>query len=149
VKASATAKNTKPGGKPRPASTDPVTVQLVPIEDIDPSPVNRGARNIDELVASVREHGIQQPIKVRPKGSRFEIVYGERRYRAAKQVGLKQLPATVEDLTDEQAHVLRIVENACRLLRARSKRHYPDCGIIPRQRWCPDVWRFGRAADAG
>jgi ParB family transcriptional regulator, chromosome partitioning protein len=114
VKASATAKKTKAAVKPRPASAEPLPVRLVPVDDIDPSPRNRAARNIDELVASVREHGIQQPIKVRPKGSRFEIVYGERRYRAAKQVGLKDLPATVEDLTDEEAHELRIVENACR-----------------------------------
>jgi ParB family transcriptional regulator, chromosome partitioning protein len=116
VKASATAKKTKASVKPRPrpASAEPLPVRLVPIDDIDPSPRNRTARNIDELVASVREHGIQQPIKVRPKGSRFEIVYGEWRYRAAKQVGLKDLPATVEDLTDEEAHELRIVENACR-----------------------------------
>ena len=114
MKASATAKKTKAGHKPRPASPEPQLVRLVAIDDIDPSPLNRSARNIDKLVASVREHGVQQPIKVRPKGSRFEIVYGERRYRAAKQVGLKQVPATVEDLTDEEAHELRIVENACR-----------------------------------
>jgi ParB family chromosome partitioning protein len=114
VKASATAKKRKAGRKPQPASPEPLLVRLVAIGDIDPSPVNRSARNIDELVASVRAHGVQQPIKVRPKGSRFEIVYGERRYRAAKQVGLKEIPATVEDLTDEEAHELRIVENACR-----------------------------------
>lgn len=114
MKASATAKKTRAVVKPRPASPQPVPVRLVPIDDIDPSPRNRIARNIDDLLASVREHGIQQPIKVRPKGSRFEIVYGERRYRAAKQAGLKEVPATIEDLTDEEAHELRIVENACR-----------------------------------
>ena len=114
MKASATAKKTKAAVKPRPASAEPLPVRLVRIDDIDPSPRNRTARNIDELAASVREHGIQQPIKVRPKGSRFEIVYGERRYRAAKQVGLKDVPATVENLSDEEAHELRIVENACR-----------------------------------
>ncbi len=114
MKASATAKKTKPGRNPRLESPEPLVVRLIAIDEIDPSPKNRSARNIDELVASVREHGVQQPIKVRPKGSRFEIVYGERRYRAAKQVGLKELPATVEELTDEEAHELRIVENACR-----------------------------------
>jgi ParB family chromosome partitioning protein len=114
VKASATAKKTKTAPKPRPASAQPLPVRLIPIDDIDPSPLNRTARNIDELVASVREHGIQQPIKLRPKGTRFEIVYGERRFRAAKEVGLKELPATVEVLTDEEAHELRIIENACR-----------------------------------
>ncbi len=114
MKARATANKTKAGPKPRPANPEPLLVRLIAIDDIDPSPLNRSARNIDELVASVREHGVQQPIKVRPKGSRFEIVYGERRYRAAKQVGLKEIPASVEDLTDEEAHELRIVENACR-----------------------------------
>lgn len=114
MKASATAKKTKTAPKPRPASAQPLPVRLIPIDEIDTSPLNRSARNIDELVASVREHGIQQPIKVRPKGTRFEIVYGERRYRAAKDVGLKELPATMEVLTDEEAHELRIVENACR-----------------------------------
>ena len=67
MKASATAKKTKAAVKPRPASAEPLPVRLVPIDDIDPSPRNRTARNIDELVASVREHGIQQPIKIRPK----------------------------------------------------------------------------------
>ncbi|WP_242392134.1 ParB/RepB/Spo0J family partition protein [Anaeromyxobacter oryzisoli] len=95
-------------------SAQPLPVQLVALDDIDPSPLNRDSRNIDELVASVREHGVQQPIKLRPQGSRFEIVYGERRFRAAKKVGLKAIPATVEKLTDEEAHELRIVENACR-----------------------------------
>jgi ParB family chromosome partitioning protein len=114
VKANATAKNTRAGRKPRPATPEPLPVRLVPIDDIDPSPRNRTARNVDDLLESVREHGIQQPVKLRPKGKRFEIVYGERRYRAAKTVGLKELPATVEDLSDEEAHELRIVENACR-----------------------------------
>jgi ParB family transcriptional regulator, chromosome partitioning protein len=114
VKSNATAKNTKAGRKPRPATPEPLPVRLVPIDDIDPSPRNRTARNVDELVESVRQHGIQQPVKLRPKGKRFEIVYGERRYRAAKLIGLKELPATVEDLSEEEAHELRIVENACR-----------------------------------
>jgi ParB family chromosome partitioning protein len=114
VKANATAKNTKAGRKPRPATPEPLPIRLVPINDIDPSPRNRTARNVDDLLESVREHGIQQPVKLRPKGKRFEIVYGERRYRAAKAVGLKELPATVEDLSDEEAHELRIIENACR-----------------------------------
>jgi hypothetical protein len=110
VKARATAKKTKTGHKPRPASPEPLLVRVVAIDDIDPSPLNRSARNIDDLAASVREHGVQQPIKVRPRGSRFEIVYGERRYRAAKQVGLKEVPATVEELTDEEAHELITVK---------------------------------------
>ena len=54
MKASATAKKTKTGPKPRPASPEPLLVRFVAIDDIDPSPLNRSARNIDELVASRR-----------------------------------------------------------------------------------------------
>ena len=96
-------------------STVPLPVQVIALDEIDPSPINRDAGNIDDLVPSVQEHGVQQPIKVRPQGDRFEIVFGERRFRAAKKVGLKGIPATVEDLTDEEALELRVIENACRV----------------------------------
>ena len=96
-------------------STVPLPVQVIALDEIDPSPINRDAGNIDDLVPSVQEHGVQQPIKVRPRGDRFEIVFGERRFRAAKKVGLKGIPATVEDLTDEEALELRVIENACRV----------------------------------
>jgi ParB family chromosome partitioning protein len=114
VKATAAAKKPKVVRAPRPATSEPLPVRHVPIDQIDPSPRNRTARNVEDLVESVREHGIQQAVKLRPKGERFEIVYGERRYRAAMAVGLKEVPATVEALSDEEAHELRIVENACR-----------------------------------
>ena len=143
------AKKARPATRAPAKSAQPLPIQLIALDDIDPSPLNRDPRNIDELVASVREHGVQQPIKLRPQGARFEIVYGERRFRAAKKVGLKAISATVEKLSDEEAHELRIIENACRLLRARSKRHYPGCGITPRQRRCPDTCGSGRAANAG
>ena len=65
MKASATAKKTKAAVKPRPASAEPLPVRLVPIDDIDPSPRNRTARNVDELVASAREHGIHPSLPTR------------------------------------------------------------------------------------
>ena len=72
MKASATAKKNETAPKPRPASAQPLPVRLIPIDDIDPSPLNRAARKVDELVASVREHGVQQPIRSgrRAPGSR-------------------------------------------------------------------------------
>jgi ParB family chromosome partitioning protein len=57
---------------------------------------------------------VLEPIKLRPKGERFEIVYGERRWRASRKLGLDTIPATVEDLSDAEAHQLRLIENACR-----------------------------------
>jgi ParB family chromosome partitioning protein len=89
-------------------------VQRIELEKIDPSPLNRDARSIEDLLVSIREHGILEPIKLRPKGERFEIVYGERRWRASKRLGLADVPATIEDLSDADAHAQRCIENASR-----------------------------------
>ncbi|ACL64468.1 parB-like partition protein [Anaeromyxobacter dehalogenans 2CP-1] len=100
--------------KRRPA-TKPIAVALLDVTAIDPSPENRQADvDLAPLVESVRTYGIQMPIKVRPKGDRFEIVFGERRWRAAKELGLDTIPATIEDLTDEEAQARRVLENTQR-----------------------------------
>ena len=64
-----------------------------------------------ELSASIKEHGILQPIIVRKSGTTYEIVVGERRYRAAKMAGLQEIPAVVRVLTDEETMELAILEN--------------------------------------
>jgi ParB family transcriptional regulator, chromosome partitioning protein len=67
---------------------------------------------LDELAASIREHGVMQPILVRPvEGGRFEIVAGERRWRAAKRAGLTELPALVKAVPDQTALALALIEN--------------------------------------
>ncbi|MHA6260976.1 ParB/RepB/Spo0J family partition protein [Sporosarcina sp. CAU 1771] len=66
---------------------------------------------IEELSNSVKEHGIIQPIILRKKGLSYEIVVGERRFRAAKMAGLKELPAVVRNLTDEESMEFAILEN--------------------------------------
>lgn len=66
---------------------------------------------IEELAQSIREHGIIQPIVVRKKGKKYEIVVGERRFRAAKLANLEEIPAIVKDLTEEQMMELAILEN--------------------------------------
>jgi ParB family chromosome partitioning protein len=87
--------------------------RLVPLEDIDPNPnqPRQALGDLTELVASVREKGILEPILVRPKGSRFEIVAGERRYRAAFEVGLAEIPCIVRDATDAEMMELALIEN--------------------------------------
>ncbi len=68
-----------------------------------------------ELSASIAKHGIMQPILVRPLSSgRYEIVAGERRWRAAKLAGLQRVPVIIRELTDKQALELAIVENVQR-----------------------------------
>ena len=67
---------------------------------------------LEELAASIREHGVMQPILVRPiDGGRFEIVAGERRWRAAKRAGLPEVPALVKTVPDQSALALALIEN--------------------------------------
>ncbi len=74
--------------------------------------VRMGAEALAELAASIREHGVLEPILVRkrPSGG-FEIIAGERRWRAAQQAGLKEVPIFVHDLDDEGAFEAALVEN--------------------------------------
>ncbi len=66
---------------------------------------------IEELSASIMEHGIIQPIVVRKKDKKYEIVAGERRYRAARQAGLTEVPAIVKDFDEQQMMEVAILEN--------------------------------------
>lgn len=66
---------------------------------------------LQELVDSIREHGVLQPVLVRPKGDDYEIIAGERRWRAARLAGLDRLPALVKDIEDIRAAEISLVEN--------------------------------------
>src|SRR5207244_274548 len=66
---------------------------------------------LHELAESIREHGILQPLVVRRSGSAYELVTGERRFRAAQLAGLSRVPACVRSYTDEQALEVALVEN--------------------------------------
>jgi len=67
---------------------------------------------LDELAASIREHGVLQPILVRPLGpNTYQIVAGERRWRASRQAGLDTIPALIEEIDDDTALEIAIIEN--------------------------------------
>jgi ParB family chromosome partitioning protein len=87
--------------------------RLIPIEDIvaNPQQPRRELGNLEELTASVREKGVLEPILVRPHGGRYQIVAGERRYRAAVEAGLDEIPAVVRPTTDAEAMELALIEN--------------------------------------
>lgn len=67
--------------------------------------------SLTELSESIKEHGVLQPIIVRKNGTQYEIVVGERRFRASKLAGKKEIPAVVRELTDEQSMEMAILEN--------------------------------------
>ena len=96
--------------------TRSVGVRIVQVDRIEPNPEQpRLAFNqetLDELAASIREHGVLQPILVRPKGqNRFQLIAGERRWRASKQAGLETIPALIEEIDDDTALEISIIEN--------------------------------------
>ena len=66
---------------------------------------------LEELAASVRQHGILQPLILKAKGGRYTIIAGERRYRAARKAGLKSVPAVLKDADEKEVLQLSIIEN--------------------------------------
>jgi len=95
------------------------TVRALPIEMLEPGPFQpRGPMEpapLQELADSIREHGVLQPILVRPKpggdGRLYEIIGGERRWRAAQLVPLHEVPVVVRDFGDREAMAAALVEN--------------------------------------
>jgi ParB family chromosome partitioning protein len=66
---------------------------------------------LEELAASIREHGVVEPILVRQEGGSYRILAGERRWRAAQRAGLKEIPAVLREATEREAFELALVEN--------------------------------------
>lgn len=66
---------------------------------------------LKELIDSIKEHGVIQPILVRPAGKSYELVCGERRFRATRYAALVNIPATIRELTDDEAFALQVTEN--------------------------------------
>ena len=108
------------GEDPRGAER-PRPQRRLPVEALTPNPRNPRHRfadvDLDELTESVREKGVVQPILVRPapgEAGSFEIIAGERRWRAAQRAGVHEVPVVVLDVTDREALEIAIVENVQR-----------------------------------
>lgn len=92
-----------------------VDITGIEISKIDVNP-NQPRKNFDptalkELSESIKEHGVIQPIILAPRGQRYLLVAGERRFRAAKMAGLKEIPAVVREYTDNQIQEIALLEN--------------------------------------
>jgi len=87
--------------------------RMVPIELIDPNPdqPRQLMGDLSELKASIAEKGIIEPLVVRQRGARFQIIAGERRYQAASQLGLRELPVVLRDVDDREIIEIALIEN--------------------------------------
>ena len=68
-------------------------------------------KKLNDLMASIKEHGVLQPVVVQKVDSGFELIVGERRWRASKKLGLKKIPAVIREVNDEQSLEIAIIEN--------------------------------------
>jgi len=93
-------------------------IMRIALEKIVPNPSQPRKRfnkdKIEELARSIKQVGLIQPILVRPKDGKFEIVHGERRFRAHKLLGLKTIRAEVRELTDREVLLIQLIENVQR-----------------------------------
>jgi ParB family chromosome partitioning protein len=112
------------GDMDRPAAAERAVAHAdgkAPIEFLSPNPKNPrrhfGDAELTDLAQSIREHGVVQPVVVRPspaQAGRYEIIAGERRWRAAQRAGLTEIPVIVRDVNDRTALELAIIENVQR-----------------------------------
>ncbi len=94
-----------PGGEP--------IGRLVPIDQLDPNPdqPRQSMGDLSELMASIAEKGVIEPLVVRARHGRYQIIAGERRYQAAVQVGLREMPVVVREADEAEVLELALIEN--------------------------------------
>jgi len=97
------------------AARTPTAVCELPLEKVIPNPsqprMTWHEETLQELAASIKEHGVLQPILVRPSGDQYEIIAGERRWRSSKIAGKETIPAIVERFDDATALEIALIEN--------------------------------------
>jgi ParB family chromosome partitioning protein len=125
----------------------PDNIREIDLKQIQPSRLNPrlevNIERLNELAESIKEVGLLEPIVVRPVGDKFEVVVGERRYRASQQAGLKRILAVVRDLADDEVVRLNLIENVqreelsavekgkvCKYLLSQCPTKYPSQTVI-------------------
>jgi len=88
-------------------------IRMIPLTEIDPNPHQARSElgNMKELMASIKKKGVLEPILVRPKEGRYEIIAGERRYVASQRIGLGEIPCIEMNVEDNEAMELALIEN--------------------------------------
>ncbi len=109
------ARPSSPIVSPTPVVEHGERVQLIALDQIVPTPLQPRTvfreEVLEELVASIKQHGIIQPLIVRKRADKFELIAGERRWRAAQRVGLKEAPIIVREASDQDVLELALIEN--------------------------------------
>jgi ParB family chromosome partitioning protein len=122
----------------------------VELKKIQPNKLNPRTKfsksGLDDLAASIEQFGILEPILVRPVNSHYQVMVGERRYRAAQQAGLDKVPVVIKDYSDEELLEINLVENVqredlsavekarlCQELRQRNPARYPTWDAVARR----------------
>jgi ParB family chromosome partitioning protein len=104
-----------PATAPAPATAAPARPTEIDIDRLAPNPrqprTSIDERTLEELAQSIRSNGVIQPILVRPSGDRYEIVAGERRWRAAQRAGLLKVPVTIREIDDASLLQVALIEN--------------------------------------
>jgi ParB family chromosome partitioning protein len=90
--------------------TNEISIDLIDPSNLQPRSVFDDAK-LEELAKSIVANGVVQPLLLRRKGSRFELIAGERRWRAAQRAGLSKVPAILKDVSDEQVLEIALIEN--------------------------------------
>jgi len=101
--------------KPSPEVEGKRIFQYCGIEEVHPNPYQPRKAHVDEhlqnLVASIREKGILQPLVVRRKGEGYELIAGERRWRAAQKAGMREVPIIIKEVSESEILELSLIEN--------------------------------------
>jgi ParB family chromosome partitioning protein len=104
-----------PSPAPVPQRAEGEEVLRIPVTQIDPNPLQSRtifqADKLDELAQSIKANGVIQPLIVRRHENRYQLVAGERRWRASKIAGLTEVPVVIQNLTDEQLLEVTLIEN--------------------------------------
>lgn len=90
-------------------------IRQIPVDEIVPNPYQPRTifddEKLEELCQTIRTHGLIQPIVVRIRDNRFELIAGERRWRATKKLGMERIPAIIKEFNDTQTASIALIEN--------------------------------------
>lgn len=96
-------------------SAEQARQEMIPVDSISPNPLQPRKRfkeeSLEELARSLKEHGVVQPVIVRSSGTGYELLVGERRWRAAQMAGIKAIPAVIREAEASQCLEMALVEN--------------------------------------